>query len=158
MFRCAITSLWRSKSTAAINNNLFRTPPKPKLLVSVSNIYCPVSVGKARIGPEWGNREELEWVRTSQPHTKGTFLPVKATRGTARSAKFGMNLLWYPTKPRNWLTPLKQSGTGHDLTSSIFRGSHSKPRLPTICPKNGTDVWNRLHLLYFNWRLYALSL
>ena len=50
----------------------------------------------------------------------------------------------------NTVAHMQRDGTGHDFTSSIFAGSHSKPWRPTICPRNGTDDLNRWHLVDFS--------
>ena len=64
----------------------------------------------------------------------------------------------YPTNPRNCRTLFRQSGIGHDFTSSILFGSHSRPRLPTIWPRKGTDARNKWHLLDFSCKPYERNL
>ena len=82
----------------------------PKLLASISRTYYPVSVGKARIGAcISASRRTQKADKQFTSHTNGTSFSVKATRGV-----------------------------GHDLTSTIFVGSHSSPRRPKMIERGGT--------------------
>ena len=77
VFSGEVTSLWGPKGATTFGNNTFyivriwlNTPPRPKLLASVSKMYCPVSVGKARIGACISDaRRTLKAVEQPASHT-----------------------------------------------------------------------------------------
>ena len=128
-----------------------KTLPSPKLLASVSRTYCPVSVGKAKIGASISEaRKARKAAEQLVSHTNGTSFPVKCTNGVATSRKL---------RDKTPVVSHKSQKLSHTLqTSSIFFGSHSRPRRPTIWPRKGTDSRNKWHLLDFSCKPYERNL